>query len=1112
MASNLLLNDELQRWLELHNVSLDPVFPDSGGSYLWPQQVSDAADLLKHSAEHAVGTIKGLVSTLENPEDELLDDPAPSVLSACAAFPELSKSESRLPLREREILLWTIVKGVVPGTRIFYQASFALPRCDTGDEEVDQRGVPLYGSSTLLCMKEYGPSESVDCDDDSVDFIWRGGYDDLSDLESGSSNSGNCWRWRLPPDPGDETDDSEDEDDDDEVEEDEVEVEEDDSEDEEDDSEDEEDRHLPDDVLGQGGSISGQHLTPSTFHPSPLVPVLCVADEVNIVPLLSSALLQRRELEIMEPVVGILLPTSGSKCQVLFGWMEENTDDMHALPRIHIVYSDGSNPSVPGGGIFDLQHRSDLINLVTYIADLCNQQSFNVRSPLPLLPNANSFTVPWRADEHLGNSKDHDYSTQRIWIWLHSIPDPRATTSSEEALAPGLAPQSAGSEQVVQKDLDPQNSGSKKAKSKTSSKFAAKSYKSGKLNNIHIRLKIQEETSAGQKDASIADWLWDHRAFVIGYDDPRECVETIYSNADFKAYLEHTKGLARLVRMPCDAGIDLMMTKLAHNLLLMVQNLKLESKEEEEHKENTANPLSDQLNKLIDAVDKKLQEALGMSQTNQGLISESLMLANPHVAYTLNNCHKSVLAMYNKQNVSEAEWRLPWDTIHNLIWLQTWRLGRHCTQAARAEQPNYFVFPEATLRYMRCEELDYASMRVKAMLPALESESASPVAAIPKPRSHQENRLAPRPEETQNYLHARRRKPQFERIAKILALHKFEVKVRRFGATERAMSEFEEAAELSLEAVMAVKQLCEQAIASERPLGTQIKEPALLSQVENLKIRIGLYPKRGKCDAIFAISIPDFCKKVASVCGPSGIEAAQKFLAAFSSFRPPLNAVVTEESGSLSHLETKLTPLFPGTTTTIDFNNHLADPKLSEALFLPYYLVDYKLNGGQGKVAEAENQRRMNSASVAHFLRIIGITDFPVYGLTHAGPFHTLSMTWYSSTDDIIYICDRNAPGFDLRKSCDMLRYMSFLIRLEDHALELQRRYNKVQAAFLEKIRKEVVNKNDGADSESSLLWTASDQADKFKIYYPEKGAKGADGVEESKAQASASAAGTDFS
>ncbi|RPD58269.1 hypothetical protein L227DRAFT_192463 [Lentinus tigrinus ALCF2SS1-6] len=791
MASHLLLNDGVQRWLELHNVSLDPVFPDSGGSYLWPQQVSDAADLLKHSAEHAVGTIKGLVSTLENPEDELwVDDPAPSVLSACAAFPELSKSESRLPLREREILLWTIVKGVVPSTRVFYRASFALPRCDTGDEEVDQRGVPLYGSSTLLCMKEYGRSERVDCDDDSVDFIWRGGYDDLSDLEPGSSNGGNRWRWRLPPDPGDETDDSEDEDDDDE-DEDEDEDDEDDSEDEEDDSEDEEDRHLPDDFLGQGNSVSGQHLTPSTFHPSPLVPVLCLADEVNIVPLLSSALLQRRELEIIEPVVGILLPTSGSKCQVLFGWMEENTDDMHALPLIHIVYSDGSNPSVPGGGIFDLQHRSDLVHLVTYIADLGNQQSFNVRSPLSLLPNANSFTVPWRADEHLGNSKDHDYSTQRIWIWLHSIPDPRATTSTEKALASGsgLAPQSAGSERVAQMDLDLQDSGS----NSRDTSFTAKSCN---------KLKIQEKTRDGQKQASVADWLWDHRAFVIGYDDPRERVETIYSNADFTAYLEHIKGLARLIQMPCDAGIDLMMTKLTHNLLLMIQNLKLELKEEEESEEeavfngrpgarlgpaesrsalvssvdnesqsdSTANPLANQLNKLIGTVEKKLQEALGMSQTNQGLISESVTLANPHVVYILNTCHKSILAMYNKQNVSEAEWRLPWDTIHNLIWLQT-LLERHCTQAPSADsQPNYFVFPEATLRYMRCEELDHSSMRAEAMLAAIESdESASPVAPIPKPQ------LVPEPAETQNYLHSRH-KPQFGRIAMILGRHKFAIK------------------------------------------------------------------------------------------------------------------------------------------------------------------------------------------------------------------------------------------------------------------------------------------------------------------------------------------------
>ncbi|RPD58242.1 hypothetical protein L227DRAFT_191783 [Lentinus tigrinus ALCF2SS1-6] len=147
-----------------------------------------------------------------------------------------------------------------------------------------------------------------------------------------------------------------------------------------------------------------------------------------------------------------------------------------------------------------------------------------------------------------------------------------------------------------------------------------------------------------------------------------------------------------LVQMPCDAGIDMMMTKLSHNLLLMVQNLNLESKEEEEHKEDTAIPLADQLNKLIGAVKKKYQQALDMSQTNQGLISESLTLANPHVVYTLNNCHKSILAMYNKQNVSEAEWRLSWDTIHNLIWLQR-RLERCCAQgpSAGSEQPNYFI-------------------------------------------------------------------------------------------------------------------------------------------------------------------------------------------------------------------------------------------------------------------------------------------------------------------------------------------------------------------------------------------------------------------------------------
>ena len=66
------------------------------------------------------------------------------------------------------------------------------------------------------------------------------------------------------------------------------------------------------------------HLFPSPFYPRPLVPLLCVGDEQNIVPLMCSALHQRRALGRADvPVVGILLPGSGSTCEVLFGWVEK---------------------------------------------------------------------------------------------------------------------------------------------------------------------------------------------------------------------------------------------------------------------------------------------------------------------------------------------------------------------------------------------------------------------------------------------------------------------------------------------------------------------------------------------------------------------------------------------------------------------------------------------------------------------------------------------------------------------------------------------------------------------------------------------------------------------
>ena len=129
MASNLLLNDEVQQWLSLHNVSLDVVPLDPGSStYLWPQQVSGIPALLTRSADNATATVEKLVTTLQDEGDELwMNDPAPAILSACVAFPDLlSQSALRLPLRD--MLLWTIVEGIIPDVGVLYE--FDRYNCD----------------------------------------------------------------------------------------------------------------------------------------------------------------------------------------------------------------------------------------------------------------------------------------------------------------------------------------------------------------------------------------------------------------------------------------------------------------------------------------------------------------------------------------------------------------------------------------------------------------------------------------------------------------------------------------------------------------------------------------------------------------------------------------------------------------------------------------------------------------------------------------------------------------------------------------------------------------------------------------------------------------------
>ena len=71
----------------------------------------------------------------------------------------------------------------------------------------------------------------------------------------------------------------------------------------------------------------------STLH----VPLLCVADEGNIVPLITSTLYQRHVLSLREPVVGLMIAPFGWVVDVLIGWLSDLSGEQK-LVMSHFIH------------------------------------------------------------------------------------------------------------------------------------------------------------------------------------------------------------------------------------------------------------------------------------------------------------------------------------------------------------------------------------------------------------------------------------------------------------------------------------------------------------------------------------------------------------------------------------------------------------------------------------------------------------------------------------------------------------------------------------------------------------------------------------------------------
>ncbi|KZP03876.1 hypothetical protein FIBSPDRAFT_448767 [Athelia psychrophila] len=62
-----------------------------------------------------------------------------------------------------------------------------------------------------------------------------------------------------------------------------------------------------------------------------VLPVICIADESNIYPLLTSALYQRRVWNIDEPVIGLVISRTGTAGQVYLAWLDAQSEEADGL-------------------------------------------------------------------------------------------------------------------------------------------------------------------------------------------------------------------------------------------------------------------------------------------------------------------------------------------------------------------------------------------------------------------------------------------------------------------------------------------------------------------------------------------------------------------------------------------------------------------------------------------------------------------------------------------------------------------------------------------------------------------------------------------------------------
>ncbi|THH14417.1 hypothetical protein EW146_g5906 [Bondarzewia mesenterica] len=150
-----------------------------------------------------------------------------------------------------------------------------------------------------------------------------------------------------------------------------------------------------------------------------ILPIICVADEENIISLLTSVLYQRQVWGIDEPVVGLVLSKHGVVGQLFLGWLDLTSADEQHLPTAHFACAAASTAVGSATiGVFDLTDPASALALAQFVFGLKS----HVRTITATAMRPHIDDLSWRGDRvATKDGQDEGEWRDRIVNWAREI-------------------------------------------------------------------------------------------------------------------------------------------------------------------------------------------------------------------------------------------------------------------------------------------------------------------------------------------------------------------------------------------------------------------------------------------------------------------------------------------------------------------------------------------------------------------------------------------------------------------------------------------------------------------------------------------------------------------